>query len=136
MIIFSFVSCKDTAETSSIKARVNIDLRAVNDARMGMSGAGEFTVSSSESISVKCTNCGAQLDLKFSPSDDSEKIQKSVFQFPYVEKTHLCKLNFQVKFKSGKNPESIDYGLYLCPQGKGNSPECDFDNVFETCRLN
>jgi hypothetical protein len=118
-----------------LKARVTIDLRAASQAVAGQPGTGEFEVSSNEKINVQCTNCGAQLDLNFLP-DGEGNVQKASFQFPFVDKTYICKLNFRVSFEDNKSPESIDYGLYICPIGSNGERACNIDSAIETCSIN
>ena len=131
------LACKELEPSAKtpLKARVVIDLRATSQAITGQPGTGEFEVSSNEKISVQCTNCGAQLDLKFL-SDGDGTVQKAAFQFPFVDKTYICKLNFRVSFENNESPESIDYGLYICPIGSNGVRNCDLDAAIETCSIN
>lgn len=136
ILFITFGGCKQFSdEKSSLNARVTIDLRATKTADLGQPGAGEFLISSNKAIKAQCTNCGSQLSLSFQ-SEDEGFTQKAVFQFPYVEKTYLCKLNFRVTFDDDSKEEQIAYGLYLCPIAINGDRQCDLENAMETCRLN
>lgn len=136
MIIISIVviGCKKS-EDLQLDARVDITVNAITDANDGSNGIGEFVFSSSESIDVLCNNCG-DLRLDFNKKNDDSSEVTSEFRFPFVENTYLCRLNLQVRFASGKKPENIKYGLYLCPKDASGEALCDFEKVYETCRLN
>ena len=92
-IVLLLYACKNQPNQSEVRSMVIVNLKAVKNAEMGGAGAGQFKVSSSEAINVTCTNCGEELSLSFRSASEDGKLQAATFQFPYVEKTYLCKLN-------------------------------------------
>lgn len=91
-------------------------LRTLQAATATTAGQGEVLVAGISEMNLSCRNCG-NLNLTFSPlsTNGSTRTYGAKFNYPFVDRTYLCKAQIDVTFANEQRARNFIYGIYFCP---------------------
>ncbi|MEZ4743009.1 MAG: hypothetical protein R3B45_11265 [Bdellovibrionota bacterium] len=99
-------------------------------------GEASLTINSMFEMQATCENCGT-LNLQFRdvpPQQNMKYAQSSKFNYPFIDKTYVCKAQITLNFIKTKSVNKYVYGIYFCPHDPSTGQRiCDKQNAISRC---